>query len=54
MKKTLFHHFNNTFKAIEVKNGKYCIMKMKECVPLEPQPCDEEVVIMRKFYATLK
>ena len=53
-KKTLFHHFNNTFKTIEVKNGKYCTMKMKEWVPLEPQPRDEEVVIMRRFYATLK
>ena len=53
-KKTLFHHVNNLFKTIEVKNEKYCTMKMKEWVPLEPQPRDEEVVIVRRFYSTLK
>ena len=53
-KKTMFYHFDDKFTAIELKHGKYWTMKMKEWVPLERQPRDEEIVVMRRFYATLK
>ncbi len=53
-KKTIFHHYDGNYKWIELKNGEYCTMKKKEWVPLEPQPHDEDVVIMRRYYATLK
>lgn len=41
-----------------VKNGKYCVRKRNNgktaWLPLEPQPSDEKIVIISKYYATLK
>ena len=53
-KKTLFHCVNGTFKVVEKKNGQYSTKRKNEWVPLEPQPVDNDIMIMRRFYTTLK
>lgn len=51
-KKTVFHHVDGMFKVIEMKNCKYCTKIMKEWVPLEPQPLEDELMIMKRFYTS--
>ena len=53
-KKTVFHHVDGKFKVIEMKNGKYCTKIRKDWVPLEPQPLEDELMIMKRFYTSLK
>ena len=53
-KKTIFYHVHGKFKAIDMKNGKYCTMKLKDWVPLDPQPLEENVMVMKRFYTSLK
>ena len=53
-KKTIFHCVNGAFKVIEMKNGQYSTKRQNEWVPLEPQPVDDDVMIMRRFYTSLK
>jgi hypothetical protein len=53
-KKTIFHCVNGAFKVIEMKNRQYSTKRQNEWVPLEPQPVDDDVMIMRQFYTSLK
>jgi hypothetical protein len=53
-KKNIFHCVNGAFKVIEMKNRQYSTKRQNEWVPLEPQPVDDDVMIMRQFYTSLK
>ena len=35
-------------------NGQYSTQRKNEWVPLEPQPVENDIMIMRRFYTTLK
>ena len=39
---------------VHLKNGQYCTKRLREWVPLEPQPLEEEIMVMRRFYTCLK
>ena len=49
-KKTLFYCVDQTFKMVQLKNGKYGTKQLREWMPLEPQPLEEEVMIMRRLF----
>ena len=59
--RTLKQHYyiegDNIFYC-ELKQGKYCTRKMINkkytWVPMEPQPSDDKIITMSKYYATLK
>ena len=52
----VFYLLTDNFKLIYKKNSEYCISKGKKktFVPIEPQPDDKDVVIMNRYYCTLK
>jgi hypothetical protein len=52
----VFYLLTDNLKLIYKKNSEYCISKGKKktCVPIEPQPDDKDVVIMNRYYCTLK
>ena len=53
-KKTLFYSVGQTFKMVEMKNRQYCTRRLAKWVPLDPQPLEEAVMVMRRFYTSLK
>ena len=53
-KKTSFYHDGQRLKSTEQKSSQYCTRIKGQWVPLSPQPNDDDIVIMRRFYATLK
>ena len=53
-KKTLFYCVDQTFRMVQLKNGQYCTKRLGEWVPLEPQPLEEQIMVMRRFYTCLK
>ena len=56
--KSHYYLENDRLVYCELKSGKYCLRKQCNCktaqLPLEPQPTDEKVVVLYKYYATLK
>jgi len=52
----VFYLLTDNFKLIYKKNSEYCISKGKKktFVPIEPQSDDKDVVIMNRYYCTLK
>ena len=52
----VFYLLTDNFKLIYKKNSEYCISKGKKktFVPIEPQPDVKDVVIMNRYYCTLK
>ena len=53
-KKNLFHYAGESIKMVQLKNAQYCTKRLGEWVPLEPQPLEDEVMVMKRFYACLK
>ena len=53
-KKTLFNFLEQSFKMVNVKNGQYCTRQLGDWVPLVPQPHDEDMLVIRRFYSCLK
>ena len=43
-----------SIKMVQLKNAQYCTKRLGEWVPLEPQPLEDEVMVMKRFYACLK
>ena len=39
---------------VQLKNKQYCTKRLGEWVPLEPQPLEDEVMVMKRFYTCLK
>ena len=43
-----------SIKMVQLKNKQYCTKRLGEWVPLEPQPLEDEVMVMKRFYTCLK
>ena len=43
-----------SIKMVQLKNAQYCTKRLGEWVPLEPQPLEDEVMVMKRFYTCLK
>ena len=39
---------------VQLKNGQYCTKRLREWMPLEPQPLEEEIMVKRRFYTCMK
>ena len=53
-KRTDFIIVNNKLSCMKMNQGRYCNIVKGHLVLLDPQPAVEEIVIMKRFYSTLK
>lgn len=51
-KTTYFVHFNGRLRSVLKKDSVYGVELKKKFEPLDPQPVEDQVLILKRFYAT--